>query len=421
MITKAIILALAKEQDLEPQIIEKDYALGWLLYGIAQHPVLSRWRFKGGTCLKKCFFETYRFSEDLDFTVPTEVELTESSLRRSLEEVCAWVTERCDAIDFATERLDVELYANKQDKDSFRARVYYTGPLNLSRGNQQRIKLDLTQNEVLCDPADMRVVFHGYDDRIEPAPLVGCYSLNEFLAEKTRALYEREGRPRDVYDLVNIHRSFREEVDPSRAREIVLDKFAFKNLPSPTVQNILERVDIDVLRTAWEQQLTRQVPHLPPFESYNGELKDALAWWMEPAIAAPLPPRADLKPGETIQPRERFVATAPLIGPLGRRQPASPGRRLATSSADTSRTLLDRVRFAARNRLLAEIQYDGAHRIVEPYSLRYAAGTGNTHVFVYELSRNGIPTGETKRYDVTKLQSVSVTDRSFTPQWVVEL
>lgn len=25
--------------------------------------------FKGGTCLRKCYFETYRFSEDLDFNV----------------------------------------------------------------------------------------------------------------------------------------------------------------------------------------------------------------------------------------------------------------------------------------------------------------------------------------------------------------
>jgi hypothetical protein len=25
--------------------------------------------FKGGTCLKKCYLETFRFSEDLDFTV----------------------------------------------------------------------------------------------------------------------------------------------------------------------------------------------------------------------------------------------------------------------------------------------------------------------------------------------------------------
>ncbi len=29
----------------------------------------SSWVFKGGTCLSKCYFETYRFSEDLDFTV----------------------------------------------------------------------------------------------------------------------------------------------------------------------------------------------------------------------------------------------------------------------------------------------------------------------------------------------------------------
>lgn len=32
------------------------------------------WVFKGGTCLKKCYFETYRFSEDLDFTrFPTAI------------------------------------------------------------------------------------------------------------------------------------------------------------------------------------------------------------------------------------------------------------------------------------------------------------------------------------------------------------
>jgi predicted nucleotidyltransferase component of viral defense system len=38
--------------------------------GIGSHPALSdHWIFKGGTCLKKCFVETYRFSEDLDFTV----------------------------------------------------------------------------------------------------------------------------------------------------------------------------------------------------------------------------------------------------------------------------------------------------------------------------------------------------------------
>ena len=60
----------AREWSLREDIVEKDYVLGWLLWGIASEPALTNtWVFKGGTCLKKCYFETYRFSEDLDFTL----------------------------------------------------------------------------------------------------------------------------------------------------------------------------------------------------------------------------------------------------------------------------------------------------------------------------------------------------------------
>ena len=63
MITKQNILERAAEWQLRPEVVEKDYVLGWLLVGIAQHPELrATWVFKGGTCLKKCYFETYRFS-----------------------------------------------------------------------------------------------------------------------------------------------------------------------------------------------------------------------------------------------------------------------------------------------------------------------------------------------------------------------
>src|SRR5680860_834759 len=51
-------------------VIEKDYALSYVLAGIAKQPELSRSLiFKGGTALKKIFFGDYRFSEDLDFSV----------------------------------------------------------------------------------------------------------------------------------------------------------------------------------------------------------------------------------------------------------------------------------------------------------------------------------------------------------------
>lgn len=70
MIPRAALQTRAREWGLTEEVVEKDYVLGWLLWGIGSNPKLrDRWIFKGGTCLKKCFVETYRFSEDLDFTV----------------------------------------------------------------------------------------------------------------------------------------------------------------------------------------------------------------------------------------------------------------------------------------------------------------------------------------------------------------
>ena len=53
MIHKREILGLAKSSNLRPQVIEKDYVLGWVLAGIQQHEIGGAWVFKGGTCQKK--------------------------------------------------------------------------------------------------------------------------------------------------------------------------------------------------------------------------------------------------------------------------------------------------------------------------------------------------------------------------------
>jgi predicted nucleotidyltransferase component of viral defense system len=68
VINRQEIADFSREFGLTANVIEKDYMLGWLLAGISNHSELSAsWAFKGGTCLKKCYFETYRFSEDLDY------------------------------------------------------------------------------------------------------------------------------------------------------------------------------------------------------------------------------------------------------------------------------------------------------------------------------------------------------------------
>ncbi len=63
-------LAAAAHAARKPQfVLEKDYALSYLLAGIASvQPMAESPVFKGGTCLRKAYFPGYRFSEDLDYT-----------------------------------------------------------------------------------------------------------------------------------------------------------------------------------------------------------------------------------------------------------------------------------------------------------------------------------------------------------------
>ena len=50
-------------------MVEKDYVLGWMLYGIASSSISDKLVFKGGTALSKVYFPgQWRLSEDLDFT-----------------------------------------------------------------------------------------------------------------------------------------------------------------------------------------------------------------------------------------------------------------------------------------------------------------------------------------------------------------
>jgi len=228
-------MAAAEESGLLPTTIEKDHALGWMLFGIAQHPVLGQWIFKGGMCLKKCWFDTYRFSEDLDFTLPED--MTTEAIDNALQAVTRWVSNAA-GLEIPEDGVDVEPSVNKLGQVTHHAKVIFRGPLALPRQSRQRIKFDLTHHELVGVAPIRRQVFHPYSDRPHPAALVCCNALEEILAEKTRALVQRAGRARDVYDVVNIGRNFRDLVDVGRTRELAEKKFEYKGLPSPTPEGI---------------------------------------------------------------------------------------------------------------------------------------------------------------------------------------
>ena len=138
MIPKRDLQQLRAEWTLDISVIEKDYVLGWLLAGIAHHPALAeRWIFKGGTCLRKCYYETFRFSEDLDFTVIDGGPDEPDDLQRIFGEIAEWLLEE-SGIELM---LDDQSFQRRRN----RARAsHHSGKNRLSRSEPTT---DVTQGE----------------------------------------------------------------------------------------------------------------------------------------------------------------------------------------------------------------------------------------------------------------------------------
>jgi len=400
MITKAEILELANDFSLQPTTVQKDYVLGWVLRAISNNENLSKWVFKGGTCLKKCYFETYRFSEDLDFTVPSDHIISSGRINDYLEGTVSWIEEN-SGLTFPRRDWKIDEYINPRGNTSFQVKISYSGPLIGAPRSLPRIKFDITQDERLIDTPQLRNVHHNFTDRFNPIPQVLCYSIDEILAEKSRALFERHGRARDVYDVINISRNFREQVNPENVRNIAIAKFEFKKIASPTVKQILDSIDKETLIANWEHQLSHQISNLPSVEQFINELDDAIAWWLDPEIAKPVPES--------------------IISAIGERAPRQFFPKAGIRSG--REYILETIRRAAHNRQCVMITYHGHNRLVEPYSLRYPA-TGNEILYVREIEKDGIQSDKINHptaYKTHEIDSAIISDRIFIPKWKVEL
>jgi predicted nucleotidyltransferase component of viral defense system len=399
MISRQELLDLATDFGLAPNVVEKDYALGWLLAGFGQHPASrDSWWFKGGTCLKKCFFETYRFSEDLDFTLTESSHLDAGFLGQLFQEVAAWVYDQCGLV-LPREARKVDVYANPRGGRSAAGRIGYRGPLGRA-GDAPRVKLDLTDDERVVLPPDRREVHHPYSDRPAEGIWVTTYRFDEVFAEKVRALAERL-RPRDLYDVVHLYR--RRDLDPDQAAiaGTLRQKCEFKGIPMPTLDSIRASPLVSELRVAWEQMLRHQLPELPSFESFWNELPEVFGWLFEERPRVALPTIA-VRGAEPTDATWRPPTMAVSWRPFGIEIP------------------LEVVRFAAANRLCVELDYRDqagrrSSRTIEPYSLRRSnAG----HMLLFAVKAD---TGEPRSYRVDRIVSARSTRRSFTPRFVVEL
>jgi predicted nucleotidyltransferase component of viral defense system len=392
MIDRREILDTSSRVSLNPHVVEKDYVLGWVLAGIYAHEELAdSWLFKGGTCLKKCFFETYRFSEDLDFTLRDESHIDEDFLRTTFGEIGAWIYEET-GIEMPADKQDFDIFTNQRGSLSCQGKLSYAGPVSPRTGGWPRIKLDLTAAERVVLPPVRVPIFHPYTDAPPDGIEVLAYDYIEAFAEKFRALAERT-RPRDLYDVVNLYRNTESRPDAAAFRGVLEQKCEFKGIALPQLANLVaHRGDVEA---GWKTMLDHQLPALLPVDSFWDELPSIFDWLHGVAVAAPL-------------------AAFPIAGTVVRE------RVLQTPGGFSNQSFIETIRFAASNRLRIDLQYrdlEGAvtTRTIEPYSFRRSAA-GDVRLMATQ-EEDGAP----RSFRIDRILGVSMTQRTFTPRYTIEL
>lgn len=258
MIKPGEIQQKAHKAGVRDQQIEKDYVLSWILQGIANHEKLSKAIvFKGGTVLKKVYFEDYRFSEDLDFT------LLDNSL--SNEQVFQWFTEMFEYIKEEA-NLHLEIIEDNEHEDSgINFYISYVGPLG-GLGANKKVKIDIARSEQLEFSAISKNLLLSYSDQEEHKLL--CYSLEEILIEKMRSVMQRM-QARDFYDiwyLLEIH-----GMDANFYVNEFKSKCKSKNL---TATDFFEKLEqrLPQYKGRWGKSIKEQIKDLPEFVQIEREL-----------------------------------------------------------------------------------------------------------------------------------------------------
>ena len=179
MISKEEINRRAKAEGLRFDQIEKDHVILWILQALAQPELKPKgWVFKGGTCLRHCFYSGYRFSEDLDYSCREDSGGFDKA-RGLLGSVSQWV------------QVNALLQLSVKEARTIEGDFQVEFPVEYSRGGARRhglpeIKIHLTFDEPILTKPTVRSVTPLYSDL--STFTVATYTKEEILAEKMRAL-----------------------------------------------------------------------------------------------------------------------------------------------------------------------------------------------------------------------------------------
>lgn len=257
MIKPGEIQKKARAIGVRDQQIEKDYIISWILQCIAMHDKLSKMIvFKGGTVLKKAYFEYYRFSEDLDFTLLND-KISNQQIFNYFNKVFEYVKEETN--------IPLKITDNNEHEDGgINFYINYIGPLGGFGANKQ-IKVDISRSELLEFKPVYQNIFLSYTDQSEHKLL--CYSLEEILVEKLRSVMQRM-QARDFYDIWYLLEKHGLEID------FYINEFKNKCKnkrlkPKEFYMKLEQR--LPQYKARWQKSMKEQIKELPEFEQVERE------------------------------------------------------------------------------------------------------------------------------------------------------
>ena len=216
MISSNTITSISKAENISWSIVEKDYFLTLLLDAVSASRFLrDNFIFKGGTALRKIYFRHYRYSEDLDFTLKTQ--LTEKEIREAWGSAFEYLKKQHNA-DFRIK----DFYSRKWFSD---VKVQFTG----LKGVKNTVALDILSDETVVGIIKEEDVFNPYYEKKFSVPV---YSIEEILAEKLRSLLQRT-RVRDYYDVWYLLTQSENKINMKKQKKFSLKRLSRRNFPFP--------------------------------------------------------------------------------------------------------------------------------------------------------------------------------------------
>lgn len=251
-------------------IIEKDYVLSWVLAGISEIESLKKHLiFKGGTCLRKCYFGSYRFSEDLDFSAvgdfPKGKEL-EQLIAQAVQTAQTQLITLIGNVEIFSERY-IERQPHPFNQEAFIVKF----KLPYQREPLVRVLIEVTTQEKILSPTHERAIIHGYGE--EMSARIQTYSLEEIIAEKccailsnTRKIHERtwvRSRARDYYDIWCIFKKYERDLALKDLPGLIKAKCDLRGQSYQDAQDFFEELYIKEVQRTWKEWLCPLVQDLP--------------------------------------------------------------------------------------------------------------------------------------------------------------